>query len=243
MSRRCQPRDLVSLRRLLGRVSPLQQQGRVSRLRLLALDRPGRPRDTSEYAPECSRTARDDKQPDWYPGRPQRDLVNLRPRCIPGSELRQHNQLRVAGRRQICMKVTQRNPQPGNRHPRLVLVSELQRHSLPLDPLQRLLPSGSPVEPARPAARTTPESRTAPAPAARPAPESRSAPAARPSAPRTRDSNGSGGTARARPAPAARPETRPAPAARPEATRPAPQHGTPPPARSERSTKDTKEPR
>jgi hypothetical protein len=95
----------------------------------------------------------------------------------------------------------------------------------PARPGERTQPAARPEPPTRPETRSAPAARpeTRPTPAARP--ETRPAPAARPEA---------------RPAPAARPESRPAPAARPE-NRPAPQHGTPPPPRSERSTRDTKE--
>lgn len=110
-------------------------------------------------------------------------------------------------------------------------------------PAARPAPAARPETRSAPAARPESRPETKAAPAARP--ETRSAPAARPeSRPESRPAPAA--RPESRPAPAARPESRPAPAARPEARpapegRQAPQHGTPP-ARSERSTKDTKEP-
>jgi hypothetical protein len=127
-------------------------------------------------------------------------------------------------------------------------------------PETRPTPEARPVEPARPEARpaptpsSRPEAKPRQQPEARPEPEARSTPTTvRPQArpePQARAESRSAPEPRPdiRPTPEPRaPQARPEPAARSE-TRPAPEHGTPPPTReqrsaTDRSTRDTKEPR
>ncbi|MBV9304278.1 MAG: FecR domain-containing protein [Acidobacteriaceae bacterium] len=221
-----------------------------------AATRPGQPTPApAAHGAPSNRPAVENRQPTPAPAAPagRGTPPNMRPSNPPANAAR-------PGEPTPAARPTERTPaapsQPAARTPQPPPARGTPpngRETPPAQPAARPAPTperGTP--PARPApearptpapARPTPEARPAPAPA-RPAPEARPTPPPARPAPEARPA-----PAPARPAPEARPapaparpapEARPAPA-RPEA-RPAPERGTPPPARPERSTKDTKEP-